>query len=934
MLLITLAITAVVCVVTLILGRTLGRRAGWIAALGLLGAAGTLWYGWTGRSADGVVAQGVDWIPSLGVALSLRLDGISLVFGLIVLVIGAVVLAYTAGYLPRGRHGAFLGLLTFFAAAMTGLVLADDIIVLWVMWEFTTVCSFLLISQSGPKGKGPAIRTFLVTAAGGLALLSAVALIWARFGTTRLSTILAAPDWQQAPGFATAIAVLIAFAAFTKAAQFPFHAWLPDAMVASTPVSAYLHAAAMVKAGIYLLLRFSTALGAVPAWNIALIVIGLITALLGAVLALQRRDLKELLAYSTVSQLGFLVATIGIGSTYALLGAIVHVIAHALFKSALFMAVGVIDHQWGTRRIGELSGVHRTMPWTAGLLTLGAVSMAGLPPLFGFVSKEAMFKAMAAMPAPLAWPVGAVAVLAAVFTFAYSARMVLAVFDGPRLDDAPREGGADLLVPVGVVAVTGLALGVAGPVAEPLINAAVGAVGASAEADLSLWHGFAPELYMTLAVVGLGAVLVGRRRQVDRLLDRELFPIRAIDVVEGFRTGSIAVGHRLGRLTDSDTPLRHLVPPLAVVVGLGGVGAVALLTMPGLPPVRPGVVRWVDFLILPLVAVGAALAWRARTRIALVTTVGVSGFAVALWFYALGAPDVALTQLLVEILTVVIMVLLLSRLPRTFHITGRRRNVFAGITGVLVGLIAMLATMALTGRREISEVGRDLLVQSYELTGGTNLVNVILVDFRALDTFGEAVVLGVTAVALVAALNARGLLPLRPNPIRVEPDSAIRDPYDNALPLRTTTRFLVPVLLGLSAFYYLRGHSAPGGGFIAALIGSTALALMYLSASSNRVRELRLPYLGFIAAGTVIAVAVGLLGLIDGSFLRPMTTELGPIKLSTALLFDLGVYLNVIGVILAAISKLGIDDHAPPLRHGTPRARGFGAHPGNEVGRE
>jgi len=279
MLFTTFAITAVVCVVTLVLGRTLGRRAGWIAAGGLVLAAATLGYGWATRPSEGPVTERIDWLPSLGIGVTLRLDGLSLIFGLIVLLVGAVVLAYTAGYLPRGRHGAFLGLLTFFAAAMTGLVLADDIVVMWVMWEFTTVCSFLLISQSGPKARAPAIRTFLVTAAGGLTLLAAVGLTWARFGTTELSVILAHPDWRDAPGFAAGIAVLVAIAAFTKSAQFPFHAWLPDAMVASTPVSAYLHAAAMVKAGIYLLLRFSTALAEVPVWNILLIAVGLLTAL-------------------------------------------------------------------------------------------------------------------------------------------------------------------------------------------------------------------------------------------------------------------------------------------------------------------------------------------------------------------------------------------------------------------------------------------------------------------------------------------------------------------------------------------------------------------------------------------------------------------------------------------------------------------------------
>ncbi len=919
MLITVLALTLAVCWASLFLGHVLGRRAGWIAAAGLAGTAAVVLAAWAGRD-GGTVIQSVPWMPSLAIDLRLRLDGLALVFTLVVLVIGAVVLAYTAGYLSRGRHGPFYGLLTFFAAAMTGLVLADDIVVMWVMWEFTTVCSFLLISQAGPKARGPAIRTFLVTAAGGLALLTAVGLMWARFGTTELSVILAAPDWQEAPGFAAAVAVLVAVAAFTKSAQFPFHAWLPDAMVASTPVSAYLHAAAMVKAGIYLLLRFSTAFAEVPVWNVLLVTVGLVTALLGAIWALQRHDLKELLAYSTVSQLGFLVATIGIGSAYALLGAIVHVIAHALFKSALFMAVGVVDHQCGTRDLRRLRGIRRTMPVTTGLLTLGALSMAGLPPLFGFVSKEAMFKAMAQLPGGVAVAVGTVAVLAAICTFAYSARMVFALLRGEPGEDAPREGGWDLLVPVGVVAVAGVALGVAGPVAEPVVNAATNAIGADAAADLSLWHGVTPELGMTAVVVLCGTLLILARHRVDRVLDRRVTPFRATEVVDGFRSGSIALGTRIGDLTRSDAPLRHLVPPLVVVLGLGAVG----LATVSLPPPRAELGHWVDWIVLPLVGVGVALAIRARTRIALVVTVGVAGFAVALWFYVLGAPDVALTQLLVEILTVVIMVLLLSRLPRTFHVSGRRRLWFAGILGTLVGGLATVAALALTGHREISAVGAALLERSYDLTGGTNLVNVILVDFRALDTFGEAVVLGVTGIALMIALEARGLLPLRPSPIRVEAASPIRDAHENALALRTSTRFLVPILGAFSVFYYVRGHSAPGGGFIAALIGGAALALIYLSASSNRVRPLQLPFPLFIALGTIIGVLSGLLGFVEGSFLRPLTTDLGPLKLSTALIFDLGVYLNVIGVILAALTKLGTDDVAPPLRKPQePSVRGF-----------
>ncbi|MDO5499281.1 MAG: DUF4040 family protein [Propionibacteriaceae bacterium] len=914
-----LLLTLGVCAVAYALGWALGRRAGWIAAAGLLVGAGVLVRAWQGRGAADSVTEVWPWLPSFDVALRLRLDGLSFAFGLIVLIIGAIVVAYSAGYLPRGRHGPFLGLLTFFAVAMMGLILADDLIVLWIMWEFTTICSFLLITQVGPKGKDPGIRTFLVTAAGGLALLGAVCLIRVEFGTTDLHAVLHHPGWAANPGFSALIAVLVAIAAFTKSAQFPFHSWLPDAMVASTPVSAYLHAAAMVKAGIYLALRFSPALAEVPVWNALLITIGLTTALMGALFALQRHDLKELLAYSTVSQLGFLVATIGIGSAYALIGAIVHVLAHATFKSALFMSVGVIDHQCGSRDIRVLNGLHRTMPITSALLTVSAASMAGIPLFFGFVSKEAMFKAMSQLPGPAVFVVATAAVLAASLTFAYSARMVIGVITsahGRRMADPPGEGGADLLLPVAVVALAGIVLGVAGPIAEPVVNAAAAAVATEPPAaDLALWHGLTPALGMTAIVLLTGAVLVVARARIDGLLDRQLIGFRAVDVVEAFRSTAIRFGARTGDVTRSDSPFRHLIPPLVGVAAIGAFG----LAFVQMPAPRPGLNQPLDWLLLPVVAVGAALALVARSRIALVTTVGVAGFAVSLWFFVLGAPDVALTQLLVEILTVVVMVLLLSRLPRTFHPSGRPRLIFAAIMGLAVGGTAALSAYALTGRREISAAGAAMLDRAQELTGGTNVVNVILVDFRALDTLGEAIVLGVTGVALIAALDARGLLPLRTNPIVVERSSAIHNPRANAVTLRVSERLLGPVLVVLSVFFYLRGHNAPGGGFIAALIGAAALALIYVAASSNRIGRLRLPYVLFIAAGTVIGVGTGLVGFVEGSFLTPLHAYAGPVHLTTALIFDLGVYLNVIGVVLAAISKLGVDEAAaPPLRFPEP----------------
>ena len=913
-LLVILALAVLLVPAAGVLGRCAGRNAGWPLAVGLLALAGGLVVVWNGRADPGGVVQEVPWMPTLGISFHLRLDGLGLLFGLLVLVIGGVVVAWSARYLGRGAHASFYTLMTFFAAAMLGLVLADDLVLLFVAWELTTLCSFLLIARSGPEGRDPAIRTFLVTAAGGLCLLTAVAVMWAATGTTRLSAVLADDVWEASPGLAAAVAVLIALAAFTKSAQFPFHAWLPDAMVAITPVSAYLHAAAMVKAGIYLMLRFTEALHAVPVWNVLLVSVGLFTALLGAVLALQRHDLKELLAYSTVSQLGFLTATIGIGTGYAAVGAVVHVAAHALFKAALFMAVGVIDHQAGTRDIRALSGLARTMPATAAIMVLAAASMAGLPPLFGFVSKEAMFKAMAHSPGPDAavWLAGTVAVLAAACTFAYSARM-LTVLPGRAPADAPREATAAFLAPVAVVALAGPVLGLAGSVAEPLLGAASTAVaGGGAEPDLGLWHGWSPQLAMSLAVFGLGTVLVLGRRPVDRAIGGRSFPVTGVGVVEAFRRGSIALGEQVGRPTRSDVPHQHLLPPVVVLVVLVAAGLLTV-EVPGLYGDPSTLTDWI---LLVLVLIGVVLALRARSRVALLTMAGDVGFAVALWFYALGAADVALTQLLVEVLTVVVIVLLLNRLPSTFHRTGRLRAWVAAAVAVLVGAGAAAATWLLTDRRALSPAGEYFLEEGEENTGGTNVVNTILVDFRALDTLGELTVLGVAGIAIVVAIESRGLLPKRPSPI-TEPDtSPIRGPQDNTMVLRVTARTLGPVIVALSLFFLLRGHNAPGGGFISALIGAAGIALIYLTAPDDRVSRMRLPYTRFIGAGVVVAVVVGLLGLLEGSFLRPLHVDVLGLHVTTALIFDVGVYLAVVGVIVAAISRLGVDEKEPkPLRY-------------------
>ncbi|HEY7796983.1 MAG TPA: proton-conducting transporter membrane subunit, partial [Microbacteriaceae bacterium] len=436
----TLALVAVAMVAT----RFMGRNAGWVAAAVL--AALALAVGLrvpeilddsASDSGLGVIREVTPWMPSLDISLALRLDGLSALFLIIVLGVGALVMAYSARYMSERNvhpHTGYFAWMLLFAFAMTGLVMADDLILLFVFWELTTLCSFFLINRSGDKASAPAVRTLLTTAMGGLALLFAVVLIVVQTGTTSVSEALVSEVWAQDPGFTATIAVLVALAAMTKSAQFPFHMWLPDAMVAPTPVSAYLHAAAMVKAGIYLLLLFSPALAGTPVWQTILIASGLTTAVMGALFAMRRFDLKEIMANSTISQLGLIVALIGIGTPKALATAALYTLAHALFKSSLFMIVGIIDRQAGTRDIRLLRGLWRVMPWTFATTFLAGLSMAGVFPMLGFISKEYLLGQMlgAGDSAWLGIALVAIAVFASSTTFAYTGRILLGAFTDYR----------------------------------------------------------------------------------------------------------------------------------------------------------------------------------------------------------------------------------------------------------------------------------------------------------------------------------------------------------------------------------------------------------------------------------------------------------------------------------------------------------------------
>ena len=935
-----------------LLDRFLGRAAGWplAAVLAALAAA-------TAAQAPAVLGAGATleysrpWIPALGVHIALRMDGLAWLFCMLVFGIGALVLAYSARYFPPGRRGGFFPLMAGFAAAMAGLVLADDAVLLFVFWELTTVCSFLLIGLSGAAGARPAVRTFLLTALGGLALLTAVILLMVRTGTSRLSAILADPGWQQDPGFTAVIAVLVAVAVFTKSAQFPFHYWLPDAMAASTPVSAYLHAAAMVKAGIYVAMRFTAVFADTPVWNALLIAAGLTTALIGAVFALQSTDLKTLTAYSTVSQLGFLTAAIGVGTEQALIAAAVHTAAHALFKSALFMVVGIVDRQTGTRDIRRLGGLRTAMPGTAAVAVAAALSMAGIPPLLGFASKENLFAALLQAPGPgwLGPAAGAAAVAAAALTCSYAARFGYRVFFGPPgsavRERAPREPSAAFLAPPALAAGAGLLLGAAVPVLNPLAGrAAADATGSGAEAHLALWHGLNPELGMSAAAVALGALLLRATSAGDALAGRRLFPVRGTGVFEALHARTIALGRRTGALTGSDAPAFHLAVPIAALaVFAGTAAALGLSSAAGEPAgADAAAARPLDWLLVAVIGAAVLGACSTASRLAALAMVGVAGFGTALWFLFLGTVDVALTQLLVEVLTVVVAVLVLRRLPRTFHAVRRLRTGAAAALAAAAGTAAGLAAYLLTGRRELSAAGAYFLDRAPEDTGGSNVVNTILVDYRALDTLGELTVLGVAGLVVIAVLDAAGIAGRSRARLYAPRHSPVWDARENTLIVRTVSAWLIPLLLLWSLYLLARGHGAPGGGFIAGLVGGAAFALAYLAAPSAAAARIRVAYPSITAAGIATAALCGLAGYLDGSFLRPLHAGIplpgGEFHFTTALVFDVGVYFAVVGVVLTALDWLGTgraergpalpppaalppeappDLPEPPPRHGT-----------------
>ena len=864
-----------------------------------------------------VITARIEWLPQLGLNATFFLDGLGLLFAGLILGIGLLIIVYARFYLSdRDPMGQFYTYLMLFQGAMVGIVLSDNILLLLVFWELTSLSSFLLIGywKHLPEGRQGARMALAVTGGGGLAMIAGMLILGHIAGSYDLTVILQSGEAIRASDWYLPALVLILLGAFTKSAQFPFHFWLPHAMAAPTPVSAYLHSATMVKAGIFLMARLWPVLSGTPEWFWIVTSAGLITMVIGAVIGLFKDDLKALLAFSTVSHLGLITMLLGFGTKAAATVAVFHIINHATFKAALFMSAGIVDHEAHTRDIKRLGGLRHLMPITFGIATLAGLSMAGIPPFNGFLSKEMMLEE-AAHTAP--WVIPALVLLAATFSVAYSFRLIAHTFLGPKRSDYPHKPHdpgfgmwaapallAGLVVLIGLMPMT---------FAGWLVDAAAGAVtGGTVSAKIYHWHGLhSPALWMSLAAVGGGLALLGLHGALDRIwlatprpegkaifdAVMKLLVRLARGVTRRLHGGALGQYLALATLTILGVSL------YAFYTGTHAAGSRAL------QPVEPVMAAgW-----LALMAASLGIAILHRQRLLSLVLIGVVGLMVSVGFAYLSAPDLALTQISVEVATVILMLLALNFLPKTtpaVSSTARKTRdwAIAGATGF--GVAALIYAL-MTRDFAFPSIADYHLANSKTLGGGTNVVNVILVDFRGYDTFGEITVLGIAATLIFALTETI----LRPGPANDRlrgwtsdtPDAGDRHP----LMMVVATRMMLPIALMVGIYIFLRGHNVPGGGFIAGLVVAIALVMQYMASGFGwTAARQKIDYHGLIGAGVLIAAATGIGSWFAG---RPFMTsnygyfEIWPLEkfeLATAALFDLGVFLTVLGAVMLALSSL------------------------------
>ena len=899
---------------------------------------------WPKVAEPAVVRAQFEWLPEYGLNFVLRLDGFAWLFVLMIAGIGLLVVLYARYYMsPEDPVPRFFSFLLAFMGAMLGVVLSGNLIQIVLFWELTSLFSFLLIaywhhSQSARDGARIALT---VTAAGGLSLLAGMLLLGHIVGSYDLDVVLASGQKIVAHPLYLAALILVALGALTKSAQFPFHFWLPRAMAAPTPVSAYLHSATMVKAGVFLLARLWPAMAGHEYWFWVLAPVGVATLVIGAFLALFQQDLKGLLAYSTISHLGLITLLLGLGSPLAAVAAIFHIMNHATFKASLFMAAGIIDHEAGTRDVRRLGGLYRAMPITATLAMVAAASMAGVPLLNGFLSKEMFFAETIEYHVDTALDhlLPYIATVAGMFSVGYSLRLIHQVFFGPPATDLPHKPHDPviwMLLPVGLLVLICLLVGIVpAQTVGGVLAVAVESVlrGQTPSYSLAVWHGFTPALLMSLVATAGGIVIY---LSMLRYLSGNIEGAPLLRELKGkrlFERAIVFLSWRWAKGLEQVVSTARLQPQMRLLIG---VTIMLALWSFYIRPVSlaPGSVQGADleFMLVWLVGAACALgaAYQAKYhRLAAVILTGGTGLAVCLTFAWFSAPDLALTQLLVEVVTTVLLLLGLRWLPKRIEgissetIFSARLRRFRDLTIAVGGGagLAMLSYLVMTWPLTGS-ISSNFLERAYTEGGGRNVVNVLLVDFRGFDTLGEIAVLGVVAITVYALL--RRFRPARDS-VGLPEQKKFQNLYDADIqgsgkdPITAhyllvpglIMRLLFPVIAMMAVFLFMRGHDLPGGGFVAGLTLAIAFILQYMAGGARWVEaRLRILPVRWIGVGLLAAALTGAGAWLFG---RPFLTTafayvevpvLGKLPLASALLFDFGVVALVLGATVLVLIAL------------------------------
>ncbi len=868
---------------------------------------------------DGQVLQAnIEWLPALGLNVTFFLDGLGLLFAGMILGVGLLITLYARYYLSGDDPmGQFYTYLLLFQGAMVGVVLSDNILLLLIFWELTSLSSFLLIGfwKHLPEGRQGARMALAVTGSGGLAMIAGMLILGNIAGSYDLSVILTMGDEIRASDMYLPALILILLGAFTKSAQFPFHFWLPHAMAAPTPVSAYLHSATMVKAGIFLMARMWPVLAGTDAWFYIVTTTGLMTMVLGATIALFKDDLKALLAYSTVSHLGLLTMLLGFGTKAAAVVAVFHIINHLTFKAALFMSAGIVDHETHTRDIKRLGGLRHLMPITTVIASLAALSMAGIPLLNGFLSKEMMLEEAAHtvwFGSHYALPV--LATLGALLSVAYSFRFIAHVFLGPVRDDypsQPHDPGFGLWAAPAFLVVFVVLIGLfSATIVGPLVAVAAGAVtgGDLPYYSLKIWHGVTPALFMSIIAVAGGAMLLWMHGGLERIWNALPRP-EAKNIFDALMAAIVTASRWFTELLHNGAISRYLAVFTVSTTALGVIawsgGGMPAATREVLPvPILAGI-GWVL-----LVVAAAAVVVLHHQRFTALILISIIGLMVSGGFVYLSAPDLALTQISVETVTILLLLLALHFLPKDTprESSASRRLRDAAIAVIVGGAVGALALGFLL--TDMSSISDFHLANSKTGGGGTNVVNVILVDFRGYDTFGEIIVLGIAGLAIYALMEALLAGPAGArirNTLFKETRSRDRHPFMMVI----ATRVILPIALTVGVYIFLRGHNQPGGGFVAGLVVSIALLMQYMASGFAWAQQRqKIEYHSLIGWGVLIAALTGVGSWFAG---RPfLTSSFGyftfpPIEefeLATAMLFDLGVFLTVLGAVMLMLYSL------------------------------